>query len=145
VPEVKRMSEASKAYPSPSSFVGSDGETYVIKPLSINGLVKIEEFYGFESVQEAFELRQLELRKAINLRFMLATVLQETYPDMTEEQAGNIVTLKNLNEAQMAIVWAFTQGLPGDEDEDADGEGDEETPADPSLEQEPEELPEEDT
>jgi len=119
MPEEDAMgSKASRTYPEPGTFLGADGETYSVRPLSINGLIKIEEHYGFESIEEAFETKKLELHKPKKLRWMLCTILQEAHPDMTEEKAGEIITVGNLAEAQAAVIWSFTAGLPLEEPEE---------------------------
>lgn len=127
LPEEITMSQASRAYPEPGTFKGADDEIYTVKPLSINGMVKIEEQYGFESIEEAFDTKRLELHKPKKLRWMLCTILQEAHEEMTEEKAGKIINVANLREAQAAVVWAFTAAVPtsGDEEE-------EESSADPS-------------
>ena len=111
------MSKASKAHPEPGTFTGADGQTYRVRPLSLNGLIKIEERYGFDSIEEAFDVTKLELHKPRNLRFLLATVLQEAHPDLTEEQTGSIITVAALPEASTAVVWALAAGLPEGKEE----------------------------
>lgn len=117
------MSDASEAYPAPETFVGVDGKTYEIRPLSINGMIKIEERYELESIEEAFQIGRLELQKPKNLRFLLWVIISEAHPDLKEDQAGSIVNVANLAAAQAAIVSAFTRGLPKGEvesEEEAD-------------------------
>ena len=120
------MSEASKAYPREATFTAADGKTYTVRPLTLDGLIAIEERFTLESIEQAFDTERLQLHKSVNLRFLLWIVLRAAHPDLTEEQTGRIIDVQILPAARTAVVQAFTGGLP-----DADEKREAATPEDP--------------
>ena len=119
------MSEASETYPEPATFTGADGQTYHVKPITLNGLIALEDRYKAESIQDLFDPAKLQLGKLGNLRFLLWTVLKPSHPDLTEEKTGNVIDIFTLQAARDAVAAAFKAGLPQKEEEEA------EPPADP--------------
>lgn len=113
------MSEASKAYPREATFTAADGKTYAVRPLTLDGLIAIEERYKLDSIEDAFNTERLQLMKAANLRFLLWTVLKAAHPDLTEEETGRIIDVQNLPAARTAVVMAFTGGLPEPDQKEA--------------------------
>jgi len=115
------MSEAAEAYPEAATFTGTDGKTYRVKPLTLNGLIALEARYNVESIQDLFDPTKLQLDKLDNLRFLLWTVLKPSHPDLSEQKTGDIIDIYTLQDARDAVVKAFSAGLPARK-EPEDGE-----------------------
>ncbi len=92
-----------------------NGKEYHLE-YDMNAMCDIEEKYGtFDAAMK--KMSSMDSNKPImkDLRFMFWKALQHSEPEMTEQQAGQMITMHNLNEVMMAVNAAMSTSQPDSE------------------------------
>ena len=84
----------------PKSIKLADGKEYTLPPIDLTTLANIEKTMGFG-------LNKLSSKVAdepmTTLRALVYALLKESYPDMTPDSAGHLVTVKEMGDLSQTI------------------------------------------
>ena len=85
----------------PKSIKLADGKEYTLPPIDMTTLANIEKTMGFGLGKFASKVESETMQ---TLRALIYALLKENYPDMTIEQAGRLVTLKEIGMLSQTIA-----------------------------------------
>ncbi len=77
----------------PKTIKLADGKEYTLPPIDLTTLANIEKTMGFGLGK--FSLK-LETETMTTLRVLVYALLKENYPELTLEQVGHLITLKEI-------------------------------------------------
>ena len=78
----------------PKSIKLADGKEYTLPPIDLTTLANIEKTMGFGLGRF---LGRLESEPMSTLRSLIYALLKENHPELTIEQVGRMITLKEIN------------------------------------------------
>ena len=77
----------------PKTVKLADGKDYILPPIDLTTLANIEKTMGIGGRKA---VSQMELEPLQTIQLFVYALLKEAYPDMTREQAGHLVTFKEM-------------------------------------------------
>lgn len=102
-----------------SRAVTLNGKEYHLE-YDMNAMCDIEEKYGtFDAAMEKMSAMDGSGAVMKDLRYMFWKALQHSEPEMTEQQAGQMITMHNLSDVMTAVNAAMSTSQP-DPVEDGD-------------------------
>ena len=84
----------------PKSIKLSDGKEYILPPIDLTTLANIEKTMGFGLSQLA---TKIETETMSVLRLLIYALLKENYPDLSAEQTGRLITLKEIKDLSKTL------------------------------------------
>ena len=92
----------------PKSIKLADGKEYTLPPIDLTTLANIEKTFGFplRNLGEKTETEPMQ-----TLQLLTYALLKENYPELTKEQAGRLVTLKEF--ANLTKTFAEIMAIAG--------------------------------
>jgi hypothetical protein len=91
--------------PKGREIVLSDGKTYKLPPSDINTIAELEDVFDC-SLQEITE--RLNQKQATTLRQILYGLLTNGYPDLTLDDVGKLVRIKDVGDVMNIITEVLT-------------------------------------
>jgi len=85
------------ATPVPNKITLSNGQEYELKPINMNILAEVEDKFD-TPLTDLFGCGKIK-----PFRFLLHLQLKDKYPEMTEEQLGELVDLKTFTELRKSF------------------------------------------
>ena len=84
----------------PKTIKLADGKDYKLPPIDMTTLANIEKTMGFGLGKFAIKM---ETETMTTLRALIYALLKENYPNLTIEEAGRLVTLKEIKDLSETI------------------------------------------
>ena len=85
----------------PKSIKLADGNEYTLPPIDMTTLANIEQTMGFGLGKFA---AKMESETMTTLRALVFALLKENHPDLTLEQTGRLITIKEISELSQTIA-----------------------------------------
>ena len=85
----------------PKSIKLADGKEYILPPIDMTTLANIEKTMGFGLGKFAGKVESETMQ---TLRLLIYALLKENYPELTIEQSGRLVTLKEIGMLSQTIA-----------------------------------------
>ena len=85
----------------PKSIKLADGKEYTLPPIDMTTLANIEKTMGFGLGKFGIKM---ETETMTTLRALVYALLKENHPELTIEQTGHLITLKEINQLSQTIA-----------------------------------------
>ncbi len=85
----------------PKTIKLADGKDYTLPPIDMTTLANLEKTMGFGLGKFS---SKMETETMTTLRSLVYALLKENYPELTIEQVGRLITLKELNQLSQTIA-----------------------------------------
>ncbi len=89
------------AEPSTKTITLADGKTYTLPPIDLTTLANIEKAMGVGGSKVAAQMTDAPMQ---TLRLMAYVLLKENHPELTLEQVGHLVPLKQIGQLSQTIA-----------------------------------------